>query len=493
MANITVPGLPAKTGTILDAAYLHLNESSVDKKVTMAQLLEKIEAQYSADIVTFLGSANKAEGRANLSIDRRVTVDDANYTILATDKFIGQIGTMSTARTFSLPAASTVQAGSIIIIADESGSVNSINKIIVQRNGTDTIDGETSIDINYKYGQFILICNGTDKWKIISLGSAIAQNNISNPNLIINGQGLIGQRGTSFTSATTPANSDDTYLLDRMLLLSDGNDIVDVSQETTEVPSGSYSSIKFDVVTANKQFAYCQILEAKDAAKIIGGTASLSFKAKKGGSNATLETLRAAIISWDSTEDLVTSDVIGTWAGAGTNPTLATNWTYENTPSDLTLTTSFQTFKIENVSIDTASTNNVAVLIWCDDTDATVGDLVYIGDIKLEDGSIATPYEFENYSEVLHKCKRFKQAWGVIWKGVSGGSGYHYSSSFTFPVQMRVTPSVEVTSQTDSARYPSANASILKITDNYINYGYQAASIGGNDTWETEGFVDAEL
>jgi len=153
MANITVPGLPAKTGTILDAAYLHLNESSVDKKVTIAQLLAKIEAQYSADIVTFLGSANKAEGRANLSIDRRVTVDDANYTILATDKVVAQIGTMSAARTFSLPAASTVEAGAEIIIIDESGSVDLVNKIIVQRNGIDTIDGATSIDINKKYGQ----------------------------------------------------------------------------------------------------------------------------------------------------------------------------------------------------------------------------------------------------------------------------------------------------------------------------------------------------
>jgi hypothetical protein len=168
MANITVPGLPAKTGTILDAAYLHLNESSVDKKVTIAQLLAKIEAQYSADIVTFLGSANKAEGRANLSIDRRVTVDDANYTILATDKVVAQIGTMSAARTFSLPAASTVQAGAMIIIIDESGTITSTNKISVQRNGTDTIDGQTSIDINKDYGSLVLICDGSNSWKIIS-------------------------------------------------------------------------------------------------------------------------------------------------------------------------------------------------------------------------------------------------------------------------------------------------------------------------------------
>lgn len=168
MANITVPGLPAKTGTILDAAYLHLNESSVDKKVTIVQLLAKIEAQYSADIVTFLGSANKAEGRANLSIDRRVTVDDANYTILATDKVVAQIGTMSAARTFSLPAASSFTGGAELIIVDESGSVTETNTIVIQRNGTDTIDGDTSVIINQSYGIVRLISNGSNSWKLSS-------------------------------------------------------------------------------------------------------------------------------------------------------------------------------------------------------------------------------------------------------------------------------------------------------------------------------------
>lgn len=166
MAKITIPALPAKTGTISDSAYIHLVESSVNKKMTVAQLLAKNESQYSSDIATFLGSANKAEGRANLFIDRRVTVNNANYTILATDKVVAQIGTMSAARTFSLPAASTVQAGAEIIIIDESGSVTSTNKIIVQRNGTDTIDGATSREIVTSYGFLRLICDGSNSWKI---------------------------------------------------------------------------------------------------------------------------------------------------------------------------------------------------------------------------------------------------------------------------------------------------------------------------------------
>ena len=62
-------------------------------------------------------------------------------------------------------------------------------------------------------------------------------------NALVNGGFRVVQRGTSFTSTSTPANDDDTYLLDRWLLLSDGDDIVDVSQETTVVPSGAFAAI----------------------------------------------------------------------------------------------------------------------------------------------------------------------------------------------------------------------------------------------------------
>ena len=49
-------------------------------------------------------------------------------------------------------------------------------------------------------------------------GDAVISN-LPGRNLLINGQGLVANRGTTFTSTSDPANSDDTYLLDRMLLL----------------------------------------------------------------------------------------------------------------------------------------------------------------------------------------------------------------------------------------------------------------------------------
>ena len=252
-------------------------------------------------------------------------------------------------------------------------------------------------------------------------------------NLIINGQGMVAQRGTTFTSATTPANSNDTYLLDRMILLSDTNDVVDVSKTTSTVPVGSYSAIVFDQETANKKWGYLQIIEAREAAAIVGGVASLSFKARKGSSNATLENLRAAVLSWSSTTDTVTSSLVSSWGSAGQNPTLVANWTYENIPSNLTLTTSYQTFSIDNISIDTASTKNVAVFIWCDDTDATVGDLAFITDIKLEKGSAATGFHPRSYQDELLLCRRY-----YLDGGYEGSLGVNISGNATAGLQIYI-------------------------------------------------------
>ena len=47
-----------------------------------------------------------------------------------------------------------------------------------------------------------------------------------------------------------------------------------------------------------------------------------------------LDSVKAAVISWSSTADTVTSDVVSAWGNEGTRPTLATNWTYENTNAD---------------------------------------------------------------------------------------------------------------------------------------------------------------
>ncbi len=127
-------------------------------------------------------------------------------------------------------------------------------------------------------------------------------------NTIINGAFAMAQRGTSFTS-TGSANNDDTYNLDRWTLLSNGNNIVDVSRDTADVPTGGLYAAKMSVVTVNKKFGLLQIIEQKNCIGLIGNTITLSFSAKV--SNTTrLATCKAVILSWSSTADTVTSDVV---------------------------------------------------------------------------------------------------------------------------------------------------------------------------------------
>ena len=202
------------------------------------------------------------------------------------------------------------------------------------------------------------------------------------PNYAINGGVRLVQRGATFTAATTPTNADDTYLFDRWILLSDGNDIVDVSQETTVVPTGAYASAKLDIETQDKKWGLLQLFEARDSTYLAGRTISISFEHRIGSAD-TSTLLRAAIVEWSSTADSVTSDLVSAWGAEGTNPTLIANWAYANTPVAIAAgTTAFVKVDLEWISVDSGA-NNVGVFIWSDDMTNAVGDLVYIGNINV--------------------------------------------------------------------------------------------------------------
>jgi hypothetical protein len=105
--------------------------------------------------------------RANLIIDQRATFNNANYVMSATDRYVAQIGTLSNTRSVTLSAASAVNAGWEIIIADESGTASSTNQIQLSRAGSDTIDGSNVAPaIQAPYGSIRLISDGVSKWTI---------------------------------------------------------------------------------------------------------------------------------------------------------------------------------------------------------------------------------------------------------------------------------------------------------------------------------------
>ncbi len=296
---------------------------------------------------------------------------------------------------------------------------------------------------------------------------------------LINGNFDIWQRGTTFNSTTTPLNSDDTYLMDRWVLLSDGNDIVDVSR-STDSPDGSKYSAKFQVETANKKFGIVQIIENVDAMKLDNKTVSVSFQAKT-TTGKLIENLRVAVLSWNSTADTVTSDVVSAWAAEGTNPTWATNWTAENTATNKAITTSWAEYKVEGIDIDTASMANIAVVIWVDDTDASVDDELFLSQIQLCEGSTALPFQPKSYAQELRDCQRY------YWKSITPDNAIHargsaintttVTLSMALPVIMRTTPSIDKKTLyiADGA---NTNLNVTPSVDNYNN-GIINLSVGG--------------
>ncbi|MBV6514263.1 MAG: hypothetical protein FMNOHCHN_03853 [Ignavibacteriaceae bacterium] len=217
-------------------------------------------------------------------------------------------------------------------------------------------------------------------------------------NAIINSCFDVAQLGTTFTSATTPANNDDTYLLDMWNLISDGNDAVDVSQESSEVPEGATYSLKLDVETS-KRFGIVQFLPFVDAKKFKGKRVSISFAVK----SANIAAIRAAVLSWGSTADAITSDIVSSWAAT---PTWAANWTAENTPEDLTVTSDWSIVKIENIYIDSATVNNLALAIWLPNEE-TVTDVIYISKVQMNEGEYALDHQAKTFEDELTACERF--------------------------------------------------------------------------------------
>ena len=271
---------------------------------------------------------------------------------------------------------------------------------------------------------------------------------VQQENLLINGDFEIAQEGTSgtasFTGATTTKNDDDTYLLDEWNLLSDTNDIVEVSQVTDSAITRGLV-MRSLVATANKKFGFVQIKENKDIKHLIGNVVSLSIKIRRVEAVTNfIDNIRIGIIGWDGTVDAPLSDVVlGTsWGVAGANPTLAVDWDnlgalgFLNTPVNIPVTTSFVKQKIKNVSIPTG-TENLGIFIWCDSDDVDVGNILDIAELNFNEGVISVESEKRPFQKELALAQRyFEKSYDLdIAPGTITNIG-NYSYNWTSTVQI---------------------------------------------------------
>lgn len=122
--------------------------------------------------------ANPAPTRANLLIDSITFHGNTNYNILTTDKTVATNAALTAPRTWTLPAANSVNPGYEISVTDHFGGVTPTNKIIVAAFAGDTVNGAASVDIDTQYSTKKFISDGTTKWTA-TISSGLAGGDLS--------------------------------------------------------------------------------------------------------------------------------------------------------------------------------------------------------------------------------------------------------------------------------------------------------------------------
>lgn len=366
----------------------------------------------------------------------------SSYAQVAADDGTAIVGNNATAITIDLLAAATAGAG-YVFIAKNIG----LGDMTLDPDSSELIEGETTLILGT--GESAVVwCNGSEWRALIS--------RLTNSNLLINGDMRFAQRGASgsavFDTTGTFTNNDDSYLLDQWILLSDGNNIVDVSQQSSDLPAGASHAMRMDVETANLKFGTVQILEADQSVALRNRKVTFSGYAQ---ADSSIGDVHVAVLSWNGTADSVTSDVVSAWGAGGADPTLATNWANAETPTDIGIGTSWARF---SVTVDVPNDcNNLAVFVYSVDTSTTIGHFLEITNLKLEVGPHPTRYEMRSASEELHLCQRFfaktfrqptKPVEGagttgtIIGKGNTNTENTEPLANWFLPAVMRAVPTV---------------------------------------------------
>ncbi len=271
-------------------------------------------------------------------------------------------------------------------------------------------------------------------------------------NLLINGEFRRWQEGASFA-----AIADATYCAAQWKLLSDGSGVVDVARETGSAghPQTAWSAVKVTQVIADKKWALYQMVEHRDAIAARGQTMSLSFQAKLASGDTSPSSLRFAIYQWVGVADAPNADPITAWPAAGADPT-PNDGVFMGAASQVLSAGSFVECKTESVAISIGATN-IGVMIWSDDDTIAAGDIVYISQVRLEVGNLASAFVAEKEVDLVARtdrffAKTFPEATAPadlagVYEGallsLSVGSGtWDAGVLWAFPVRMHSTPTI---------------------------------------------------
>mgnify|MGYP003638155547 CR=1 FL=1 len=192
-------------------------------------------------------------------------------------------------------------------------------------------------------------------------------------NLILNGGFDVWQRGTSFSGAAE-------YSSDRWKTQTSGN--LGTTTRSTDAPDTSRYATKIAITGSAAFLQFGQQVEFSNFHRVRGKVVTLSFWAKAAGITSLTSRIR---------QGTTTEDETALFAAAGLSV------------ETKTINTAWQKF----THTFTVGANATAISTDFSTGAVVSGNELYIGQVQLELGSVATDFEHRSYGEELALCQRY--------------------------------------------------------------------------------------
>jgi len=318
----------------------------------------------------------------------------------------------------------TLTAGSNITITNGAGSIT-----IASSGGGGTPGGSTTQVQYNSSGAFAGSANLTFDGTNLTSGGTVAMASSFKRNRIINGNMAVDQRNAG-ASQTITAAAALAYTVDRFYAYCTGANVT--GQQVAGATANQYR-YRFTGAASVTAIGFAQRIEAINSADLAGTTATLSVDL----ANSLLTT-----VTWTAYY-ANTTDTFGSLA----SPTVTSIAT-----GTFTVTSTVTRYNAQ-ISIPSAATTGLQILFT---VGAQTSGTWTIGNVQLEPGSIATPYERQIYNDQLAQCQRYVFSTfpsGTAWAqnaGVNGSAaaipytvaGGVYGYPWYFKILMRTTPTI---------------------------------------------------
>jgi hypothetical protein len=320
--TITTAAVIAPAGTLSGTT---LNATVVTSSLTAVGTIGTGIWQGTAVALGFGGSGQStvlgARGSSGFNIDEATSVGDTNGTISATDRSYFHTA-LTAARTDTLPAANSVNAGQILYLIDFRGVASATNTVTVQRAGSDTVNGGTSFTaLNSAYGEANCWSDGSSRWTC-STGAGGGGGGVSSVTIAAGTQISVSGTCTITTSGTCTINLNSTTRTRQTFTSGSGTYTTPAGVRSIVVRlvggGGGGSGTGNGSAGGNTTFGTSLLTGSGGAGSAAGGGATCTGGAATGGDiNIVGGTSTAGTTANVSTMGLY--GAAGPWGGAGAN------------------------------------------------------------------------------------------------------------------------------------------------------------------------------